>query len=100
MRPILSAVLFAAVTQVAGAQTPAPQATGPILTLDEAIALALRNNPVYLQSGTARARAGAQLRSARGALLPNLSTNFSSDYREGRQQLFAGQTFGSESDIV
>jgi len=71
-----------------------------VLTLDEAIRLAVRNNPQYLQSGSNRIRAAAALRSARGQLLPSVRTSFGSSYREGRQQFFAGQAFGSTSDVL
>lgn len=76
------------------------QAAGPVLTLEEAVALAMKNNPTYLLTSTGRARAGAAVRSAYGNLLPNASTSFGSSYREGRQQFFAGQAFGSTSDVL
>lgn len=85
-------------TTLLSAQT--QQVTGPVLTLDEAVTLAARNNPGHLLTTTQRARAGAALRSSYGALLPSISTDFGSQYREGRQQLFAGQTFGAQSDIL
>jgi len=80
-------------------QTQAPQA-GPVLTLEEAVRLATRNNPIHQQTHTARARAGSTLRSSYGALLPSVSTSFGSQYREGRPQFFAGQQFGSASDVM
>jgi len=40
------------------------------LTLEEAISIAKRNNPQYLQAVNARQRAGGALRAAYGALLP------------------------------
>ncbi len=86
-------VLLAA--PVLGAQTP-----GPVLTLEEAVQLAMKNNPGYLLTSTGRTRAGAAVRSAYGNLLPNASTSFGSSYREGRQQFFAGQAFGSTSDVL
>jgi outer membrane protein len=76
------------------------QAAGPVLTLEEAVQLAIRNNPTYLQSTTGRMRAGAAMRTAYGNLLPSLSTSFGSSYREGRAQFFAGQQFGSTSDLL
>ena len=94
----LSLLALSAVSSTGQAQT--SPATGPVLTLDEAVALAVRNNPQYLQTTTQRSRAGAALRSAYGAMLPNVSTDFGSQFREGRKQLFAGQAFGSESNIL
>ncbi|MBK6306425.1 MAG: TolC family protein [Gemmatimonadetes bacterium] len=76
------------------------QASGPVLTLDEAIRLAVRNNPQYLQTGSSRQRAAAALRASKGQLLPTVRTSFGSSYREGRQQFFAGQAFGSTSDVL
>lgn len=78
----------------------AAQGDGPVLTLAEAIQLALKNNPGYLLTTTGRTRAGAAVRSAYGNLLPSASTSFGSSYREGRQQFFAGQAFGSTSDVL
>jgi outer membrane protein len=75
-------------------------AVGPTLSLDEALSLAKANNPTYLQAGNGRVRAAASLRSARGQFLPGASTNFGSNYRQGKPQFFQGVEFGSNSDIV
>ncbi len=98
MRFLAKLTTFAFLSAVANAQ--APQTTGPVLTLDEAVTLAIKNNPTHLQSTTQRSRAGAALRSAYGQWLPSVSTDFTTGYREGRKQLFAGQEFGAESDIL
>jgi outer membrane protein len=82
----------------APAATPAP--AGPTLTLDEALALARRNNPGYLQSANATRRESANLLGARGNQLPTLNSSFGSGYREGRQQFFAGQPIGSTSGTL
>jgi outer membrane protein len=89
-----------ALTALLVAQPVLAQGTGPTLTLEEAVSLAQRNNPQHLQSTSARRRAGAQLRSAYGALLPSVDADFGSSYREGRPQFFAGQSFGSNSDVL
>ncbi|MGQ0647450.1 MAG: TolC family protein [Gemmatimonadaceae bacterium] len=94
-RLVLVAVSLATVTSLGGAQT-----TGPTLTLEEAVQIAARNNPTYLQSTTGRSRAGAALRSSYGNLIPSIRTSFASGFREGRQQFFAGQAFGSTSDVL
>ncbi|MBC7895761.1 MAG: TolC family protein [Cytophagaceae bacterium] len=86
---------LAALPSIIGAQT-----TGPVLTLEEAVQLAVKNNPTYLLSTSGRSRAGAAVRSAYGNLLPSVSTSFGSSYREGRPQFFAGQAFGSTSDVL
>lgn len=97
MRRLICTLLVFGAAHAARAQAPT---AGPVLPLDEAIRLAIRNNPQFLQSGTARQRAAAALRAANGQLLPSLRTSFGSSYREGRQQFFAGQAFGSTSDVL
>jgi outer membrane protein len=99
MRRLIFTLCAVGSAQLAQAQTPT-QAAGPVLPLEEAIRLAVRNNPTFLHSTTARQRAGAQLRSAYGQLLPSVRTSFGSSYREGRPQFFAGQSFGSTSDVL
>jgi outer membrane protein len=85
-------------------QTSASQASaqpaGPALTLDEAISLARRNNPTYQTSLNERRRAAAAVRSAYGALAPQLSSNFYTQYRQGGQQLFAGTSIGAAADQI
>lgn len=78
----------------------AAQAGRPTLTLTEALEIAKRNNPTYLQSVTGRTRAAASLRSAYGALLPSADFSAGASYREGRPQFFGGVAFGATSDIV
>lgn len=97
MRRIVLTLSLAGTAFTAGAQE---QSAGPVLTLDEAVQLAVRNNPQFLMTHSQRNRAGAALRSAYGALLPSMRTSFGSSYREGRQQFFAGQSFGSTSDVL
>lgn len=95
MRRLLIAVLVAAVSPAAFAQG---QAGGPILTLDEAVSLALRNNPAHLQALSGQTRQGAALRSAYGAWLPQVSSSFSASFREGGSEVFGGLEFGASSD--
>ena len=78
----------------------AAQGARTTLSLAEALDLAKRNNPAYLQSITGRTRASAALRSAYGALLPSADASIGSSYREGRPQFFGGLAFGATSDIV
>jgi len=100
MRRLICTLLFLGAAPLSQVAAQAPQASGPVLTLDEAIRLAVRNNPTYLQTGSNRQRAAAALRAAKGQLLPSVRTSFGSSYREGRQQFFAGQAFGSTSDVL
>jgi outer membrane protein len=72
---------------------------GTVLTLDEAIALAQRNNPVHLQLVNDRRAASASVRAAYGALLPSASLSFSSEYRKEGSQPFQGLNFSTSSDV-
>ena len=71
-----------------------------VLTVEQAIALAEQNNPQHLSTIDRRGVASWQRRSAYGALLPNVTAEFGSLYREGLQQLIAGQRFGAASDQI
>jgi outer membrane protein len=70
---------------------------GAPLTLDEAIALARRNNPVFLATANNRATADAAVRSARGAFLPSADASFGARYQQGGQQVFNGISFSNSS---
>jgi outer membrane protein len=94
MRKLWCALLLLATALPAAGQG----AVGPTLSLDEALSLAKANNPTYLQSGNGRRRADASLRTARGSFLPGASTNFGTNYRQGKPQYFEGIAFGSNSD--
>src|SRR4051812_35982251 len=71
-----------------------------VLPLDEAIGRAERNNPQHLSTVDRRGVASWQRRSAYGALLPGVTAQFGTQYREGLQQLIAGQRFGAASDQI
>ena len=96
MRHLLSALLVLATAQGAAAQGGA----GASLSLDDALALAKKNNPIYLQSLNGRDRAGTALRSAYGTLLPQASTSLSTGFRQGKPQFFGGVQFGANSDQI
>jgi outer membrane protein len=100
MRLVACALLALAPAFPAVAQSRDSGAVAPVLSLQDAITIARRNNPIYLQTRSARQRAGAALRTSYGVLLPDVSSSFSSAYREGRPQFFGGQAFGSTSDVV
>jgi outer membrane protein len=70
-----------------------------VLTLDEAISLAQRNNPQHLQLLNDRRTAAAAVRAAYGALLPSASLSFSSEYRKEGSQPFQGLNFSTSSDV-
>ena len=105
----IALLALAAAPQLAAAQqstppqsAPASSVTGatPVLTLDEAIALARRENPNFQATVNNRRVAAAGVRSAYGGFLPQVSANLSSTYREGGQQFFAGSSVGATSDIM
>ena len=96
MRILFALAVAAAVAPVAQAQSTAAPASAT-LTLDDAITLARRNNPVYLSQANARRTADAAIRSARGGLLPSADASFSSRYQQAGQQVFSGQSFSNSS---
>ena len=107
MRPLLYTLAFIGAAGAAAAQTPAvptpaapapaAQEPTPVLTIEEAVTLARRNNPVHLSNLNNRNVAAAQRRSAYGAFVPNIDASFSTQYREGGGQFFNGATFGASS---
>jgi outer membrane protein len=100
MRHVFGALLLAAALPATLIAQQQPQGAGTILTLEEAVQIALRNNPTHLRSISARSRSGTALRSAYGAWLPQVGTSFSTSFREGGAEIVAGQQFGSSNDIL
>jgi len=108
--PLLAALTVVLLAPAALAQTPKASqppvvVTGstqanPVLTLEDAIGLARRNNPVYLQQTMARRTADASVRSAKGALLPSADASFGTRYQQGGQQVFNGLSFSNSSDAI
>src|SRR5215212_1747707 len=82
------------------AQSTTRSSAGTLLTLDEAVTLARRNNPIFLQQTGNRRTADAAVRSARGALLPSADASFGTRYQQGGQQVFNGLSFSNSSDAV
>jgi outer membrane protein len=70
------------------------------LSLEQAVELSRRNNPDVLTAENGRRRASATLLGANGAFLPNVNTSVGSQFREGRQQFFAGQAFGNTAGTL
>lgn len=100
MRHALAALLLTVTPVLALAQDPQSQPAGPVLTLEEAIDLALRNNPQHLRTVSQRSQRGLEVRSAYGALLPRLNSNLGFSFRAGGNEYFAGQLVGSSSDVL
>ena len=95
-----AALAIVALAPIVRAQSTTAPSAGTPLTLDEAITLARRNNPVYLQQATNRRTAEASVRSARGALLPSADASFGTRYQQGGQQVFNGLSFSNSSDAI
>jgi outer membrane protein len=68
-----------------------------VLTLEDALTLALHNNPTYLETIVARKTSAANLRAAWGGLLPQLNANFQVAYTGPGTETFAGEQLGSTS---
>jgi outer membrane protein len=86
------ALLF--VGQTVQAQTPTT------LTLDEAIGLARRNNPLFQQTVNARRSADASVRTAYASLLPSVNANLSGRYQKTGQQFIQGVALSNTSDVM
>jgi outer membrane protein len=94
-RSLALAALLAPVSVVA--QTPSAPGARSTLTLEEAIAIARRNNPVYLQVANNRRDADAQVRASDAALLPSVTSSFSGEWSQGGTQVFQGSQLGASS---
>ena len=74
--------------------------SGPTLALDEAISLALKNNPDYLSTKDRRRAASAGKRAAYGAFLPSADVQLQGSYRQSGSAPIGGVTgFDVASDI-
>lgn len=85
---------------VAARNTASSGATSTILTMDQAVAIAHRNNPDFQVTQNNRRNASYELRTAYGALLPQLNANLSGQYQQGGQQFFNGVSLSSNSDVM
>jgi outer membrane protein TolC len=94
MRFTLPLAALALLAQAAQSQAPSS------LTLDEAIQLARRNNPTFLQTVNARRAADAQVRTAYGSLLPSINAQLSGRYQQSGQQFVQGIGLRNDSDIM
>jgi len=92
----LPALLFALPI---GAQNAAPERI-TTLTLDEAVSLATRNNPAYLEAINSRRSTALGVRTAYGAFFPRISSNLGFSWREGLPVQFEGQTIGAASNVL
>ncbi len=98
---VASAPCYSVAGQSASAILNSRSDTQPsIVTMDQAVALAHRNNPDFLATKNNRRNASLELRSAYGALLPHLSASLSGQYQQGGQQFFNGVSLSANSDVM
>lgn len=100
MRSLLLLPFALAAALPLGAQVRTANPAGPVLSLDEAVALARRNNPAHQQTANNLRSADIAVRSAFSRLVtPNVDAAFSTQFRQGGAQIFGGQQFGTSGDI-
>ncbi|MEO8194136.1 MAG: TolC family protein [Gemmatimonadales bacterium] len=93
----LSLLVPGAASAQAATQTPPSQRT--TLSLEEAINLARRNNPLHLSTINNRRTADAAVRAAQGQLLPSADAAFNAQRQQGGRQIFGGTSLGATSDV-
>lgn len=98
LRSVALLTLF--IPAVAASQTPDTARGRSTLTLDEALAIARRNNPTFLQIANNRRDAEAQVRASDAALLPSVTSSFSTEFSQGGTQVFQGSQLGANSSYV
>ncbi|MGH7650899.1 MAG: TolC family protein [Gemmatimonadaceae bacterium] len=99
MRPLLLLGLVAAAAQASAQAPPRDSTPQTTLTIDQAIAIAQRNNPDLQQTVNNRVGAQAAVRSAYGALLPTADASLTALRQQGGRQIFSGATLGASSNI-
>lgn len=95
-RGLLAALIIPVVTGAQGAPPSAPAT----LSVEQAVELAVTNNPQLRQTSNTRRSAAAATRSAYGQLLPNIGSSAGLSWREGRQQVFNGVGFGANANTI
>jgi outer membrane protein len=98
LRSVALLTLF--VPPVAASQTPDTARGSTTLTLDEALAIARRNNPTFLQIANNRRDADALVRASDAALLPSVTSSFTTEFSQGGTQVFQGSQLGANSSYV
>ncbi|MGI9044114.1 MAG: TolC family protein [Gemmatimonadaceae bacterium] len=97
----LCLIVALAVPGIAAAQstTAMPAGQGTPLSLQGAINIAIRNNPIHLSTINNRRSADAAVRAATGQLLPSADASFFAQRQQGGRQIFGGTALGATSDI-
>src|SRR5690349_7194094 len=104
LKPVAFTALLASLAPLMlAAQVPSsikqsPSSLPTTLTLDDAIALARQNNPIFLTTANERKTADAQVRQAYGALLPSSNASFYSGYQQGGDIFVQGGSLAVGSD--
>jgi len=80
------------------AQAQTPVATPTTLSLEEAISIARRNNPLYLETANDRDVATANVRAAYASLVPSLSSGLSASYDKAGTQFLGGASIAASAD--
>jgi outer membrane protein len=88
MRSLRLVAILAIPAQLAAQQAPAT--SGSTLSLEQAISVAQRNNPQFLQTQNLLRDAQANVKSAYGALMPQSTASFGSSYTQGGTQYVQG----------
>ena len=99
MRFALPLIAVAFVAQTIAAQTPTSSNTPTTMTLDEAIGLARRNNPTFLQTVNQRRAADAAFRTSYASLLPSVSANLSGSYEPTGQRFVSGVPLATDESM-
>jgi outer membrane protein len=92
MRSLRLVALLAIPAQVVFAQQN-PTSRGQALSLEEAVQIALQNNPAYQQVKNTLRTADAQVRTTYGALLPTANASIGTRYTQGGTQYQFGLPF-------
>jgi outer membrane protein len=95
MRSLRYIAALAISTQALIAQQPAGRST---LSLDEAISIAHQNNPNFLTTQNNVRVATSGIRQAYSALLPSVSSSFSTGYQQAGTQFVSGLALGANGD--
>jgi outer membrane protein len=85
---------------IAVAQQPDTARGRSTLTLDEALSIARRNSPAYLQIANNQREADSQVRASDAALLPSVNSSFQTEFSKGGTQIFQGSQLGASSSYV
>lgn len=96
MRSLRFVAALAISAQAVIAQQPAGSKSS--LSLDDAITIARRNNPTYLTVANNVRIQNATLRQTYSALLPSVSSSFSTRYQQAGTQFVSGLALGASGD--